>query len=200
MAEFTLFPRRSTRAVLSTLLALTFFILLFKYTSSANEDQRYNFTEQQAEAEDLGNSSDPDPALCPPSPTLATIDSKYAFATLLAGYYQGHADDEVENDQYFVAVRILAYQFLHAPETRTTHGYPFIVLVTPEVSEAKRERLRMDGAIIVEAPPFEVASWFQIPNVQWRSVLAKMRVLELTQFERVLLLDGDTQLTRYVSF
>jgi len=205
MADFTIFPRRPARAAFSAIVVCTFMIYLFQYYKSLGTtyDPRSAFpSSPQVQTEEVRgsrprNCSDAAAALYNPPPrTLATIDSKYAFATLLAADYQGRKDDDMEKDHYFVAVRILAYQFLHAPETRSRQGYPFIVLVTPEVCERKRERLRRDGAVVLEAPPFEVASWFQVPNAQWRSVLAKMRVLELTQFERVLLLDGDTQLTR----
>lgn len=190
-------PRRSTRIILTTLITFACGILFFSYAPSKlnqrNPSYEFKTIEHPAETKSSGACGE-----LPPPPSLATTNSKYAFATLLAADFDARESDDWEEDRYFVATRVLAYQFLHAPDTRTTHGYPFVVMVAAEVSESKRERLRKDGAIVVEVEPFEVADWFQVPNAQWRSVLTKMRVFELTQFEWVVLLDGDTQLTRYV--
>lgn len=84
-----------------------------------------------------------------PEPTdVAPVKSKYAFATFLASDFTDSPDEIIDNDEYFVATRILAYQILHAPDTKSPSGIPFIVLVNEGVSEAKRERLRRDGAIV----------------------------------------------------
>lgn len=128
-------------------------------------------------------------------PSLEHVKSKYAFATFLAG----KADDEdsgsaVENDHYFVATRIMAYQLLHAPETRSRNeSIPFIVLVTDKVSEEKRSRLRRDGAIVVPAEYIR-AEWVHTETSTWQDVMTKLRLWELTQFERICFLDGDTVL------
>lgn len=121
--------------------------------------------------------------------------ARYAYATFLAGDALSVGNDTVpEHDKYFVATRILAYQLLHAPETKSTHGYPFIVLVTPEVSAAKRERLSMDGATVWEAPPMDVG-WVKTDVRTWQYVMSKLRLWDLTEFERICFLDGDTILT-----
>lgn len=61
---------------------------------------------------------------------------RLAYATFLGGegVPEGNDPHNFEDDKYFVATRVLAYQLLHAPETRTTHNIPLIVLVTPAVS------------------------------------------------------------------
>lgn len=79
---------------------------------------------------------------------ISTVKSKYAFATFLASDAQESEDTVIDNDLYFIATRILAYQILHAPETKSRTEIPFIVLVNEGVSEMKRERLRRDGAIV----------------------------------------------------
>ena len=75
----------------------------------------------------------------------AMPESRNAFATFLSATGSSAATPEKEEeddaDIYFVAARVLAYQLLHAPETRTTERTPFIVLVTPDVSQPKRDRL-----------------------------------------------------------
>ena len=120
---------------------------------------------------------------------LNKVKSTFAFATFLAS-----SADSDENDPYFVAARILTYQFLHAEETRSRNqSIPFIVLVTDKVSEAKRERLRKDGAIVVLGEAIK-ADWVKADVSTWDDVMTKLRLWELTQFERICMLDGDTVL------
>ncbi|KAF1348498.1 nucleotide-diphospho-sugar transferase, partial [Delphinella strobiligena] len=123
---------------------------------------------------------------------LESVDSKYAFATFLAGPASEDEDANIENDHYFVATRILAYQLLHAPETRSIdESIPFVVLVTENVSEEKRSRLRKDGAVVVPAE-FIRAEWVKTETSTWQDVMTKLRLWELTQFDRICFLDGDT--------
>lgn len=128
---------------------------------------------------------------------LANTKSKHAYATFLASDAGDKDDGNISQDKYFVAIRILAYQLLHAPETRTKNNIPFIVLVNEGVSELKRERLRRDGAIVWLAPPVD-PKWIKTEISTWQAVLTKLRLWELTQFERICFLDGDTVLTRSI--
>ncbi|KAF2252809.1 glycosyltransferase family 8 protein, partial [Trematosphaeria pertusa] len=116
--------------------------------------------------------------------------SKRAFATFLAG-----EEDSDENDPYFVAVRVLTYQLLHAKETASRdRSIPFVVMATKNVSESKRNRLRKDGAIVVVGD-WLYADWVQAATSAWRDIMVKLRLWELTQFDRIAMLDGDTVLT-----
>lgn len=128
-------------------------------------------------------------------PNLDQVKSKYAFATFLAG--QPDSADEgaaTENDHYFVATRILAYQLLHAPETRSRdENIPFLVLVTDNVPEEKRSRLRKDGAIVIPTD-YVRAHWVKTEISTWSDVLTKLRLWELIHFERICFVDGDTVL------
>lgn len=118
---------------------------------------------------------------------LAHIKSKYAFATFLSSKENATVDDP-----YFIAVRTLTYQLLHANETRSRdHSIPFVVLCTDEVPEAQRARLRRDGAIVVEAETV-TSNWAKTDVDRWQSVITKLRLWELTMFERIAQLDGDT--------
>lgn len=111
--------------------------------------------------------------------------SKYAFATYLSS---------LENqDHYFIATRILTYQLLHAPETRS--AVPFLVLVGPELSESKRVRLRRDGAIVIEVDHLS-RDWVKTSHKGWENVMDKLRLWELTDYDLIALLDADTILTR----
>ncbi|UPX12083.1 uncharacterized protein EKO05_0002656 [Ascochyta rabiei] len=123
--------------------------------------------------------------------TLKDSNAKYAYATFLAG----NAED-AEKDVYFLGARLLAYQLIHASETRSNTSIPFIVMVTKTVSEAKKDRLQRDGAIVVVVEDL-VADWIagRDPiNPRFKDVMTKLRLWELTQFDRICLIDGDTVL------
>lgn len=127
--------------------------------------------------------------------TLHNTKSKYAFATLLASDASHPDDPDNIHDDYFVATRLLGYQILHAPETRSD-GIPFIVLATKGVSQAKRDRLRRDGAIVLSVETVQKPDWIEAGASNWAEVFDKLRLWELTQFERICFLDGDTILNR----
>lgn len=57
--------------------------------------------------------------------------NNYAFAAFLAAPSMNTKDDS--DDLYFVGTRMLIYQLLHDPETRTNNSYPFVVLATQDV-------------------------------------------------------------------
>lgn len=127
--------------------------------------------------------------------SLETTKSKYAFATLLASDASHPDDQDNLHDDYFIATRLLGYQLLHAPETRS-NDIPFIVLATKGVSEKKRERLREDGAIVLSVETVEKPSWVEAGASNWEEVFDKLRLWELVQFDRICFLDGDTVLNR----
>jgi alpha-N-acetylglucosamine transferase len=123
-------------------------------------------------------------------------DHKYAFATFLAKDRHSenvNNDDVVNYDVYYTGARILAYQLCHAPETRT--DIPFMVLVTPDVEKQKREQLRKDGAIIYEVEPVD-PGFALTEHEAWSDVMTKLRLWQLTQFERIAFLDADVILLR----
>ncbi|KJX95835.1 hypothetical protein TI39_contig1008g00007 [Zymoseptoria brevis] len=126
---------------------------------------------------------------------LSSVKSKHAYATFLASDSEEDRFDSINEDKYFVATRILAYQLLHAPETRSNNSIPFVVLVNKHVSEAKRDRLRRDGAIVWE-PKSVDPGWIRTGVPTWQFVLTKLRLWELVQFERICFLDGDTVLMK----
>lgn len=65
------------------------------------------------------------------------VISKRAFVTFLAADTEHESDSSANADHYFVAVRILAYSLLYAPETRMQSDIPLVALVTEGVSEEK---------------------------------------------------------------
>lgn len=122
---------------------------------------------------------------------LKDIKSKYAYATFLAGN-----DQSADEDVYFLGARLLTYQLIHDPKTKSNNSIPFVVIVTKTVSLAKRERLQKDGAVVVEVEDL-IAEWIaeRDPiNPRFRDVMTKLRLWQLTQFDRICLIDGDTVL------
>jgi alpha-N-acetylglucosamine transferase len=123
--------------------------------------------------------------------TTAGEDSpKYAYATFLAG----NGNDDAE-DVYYLGARLLAYQLIHAPETKSNNSIPFLVMVTHTVSEAKKDRLRQDGAEVVVVDDL-IAEWIGDwrNNPRFKDVMTKLRLWEMTQYDRICLIDGDTVL------
>ncbi|KAF2714063.1 glycosyltransferase family 8 protein [Pleomassaria siparia CBS 279.74] len=123
---------------------------------------------------------------------FANKEEKIAYVTFLSGTVD--QDDDLEKDNYLQAVRILVWQLVHNPETRTKHDV--VVMVTPTVSKSRRERLAKDGATIypVEFLHTSNDSWVQAEQHRWDDVMTKMRVWEMTQYSRIIMLDGDTML------
>lgn len=66
------------------------------------------------------------------------------------------------------------------------------------MTDKKRARLRKDGATVIEAKPIEEGTWVNTGWLQWRSVVSKLRIFELTQFDLVCFVDGDTILTKNI--
>lgn len=68
---------------------------------------------------------------------LLPTKSKYAIVTFLGRDSDRGNSTDYSSGHYYVGVRILAYQLLHDPETR--NDIPFIVLVTQDVEQGKRQ-------------------------------------------------------------
>lgn len=119
---------------------------------------------------------------------LEDVTSKYAYATFLAGNEKSEKEDV-----YLLGARLLAYQLIHDPKTKSNASIPFIVIVTKTVSAAKIERLQRDGAVVVVVDDL-VANWVTQINPRFKDVMTKLRLWEFTQFERICLIDGDTVL------
>lgn len=121
---------------------------------------------------------------------------KDAFATFLTSSTANNTNEDDNSDNYFVAVRILIYQILHAPETRSQRRIPFVALVTEEVSERKRRRLQKDGAIVRVVKRIHGDGWEDAILAHWTDVLTKLRLWELTNYDRIAFIDADTILAK----
>jgi alpha-N-acetylglucosamine transferase len=100
-------------------------------------------------------------------------------------------------DVYFLATRVLVYQILHDPITRSPNNLPIIVMTTPDVSPANNARLTQDGAVVHPIDFItEGQSWLKPRRKTWRHIMAKLRAWELISFDRLLMLDNDMLLRR----
>ncbi|KAL4877526.1 nucleotide-diphospho-sugar transferase [Aspergillus karnatakaensis] len=129
-------------------------------------------------------SHEPNASSIPPS-------QKYAFATLLTG------EEDTDNVEapYFTAVRVLAYQLLHSPTTRSKGDIPFLVLVTADISDEQRIILTNDGATVVSVEGI-TREWIHPKWERWGGVLAKLNVWRMTDYEKIAFLDADSILFR----
>jgi alpha-N-acetylglucosamine transferase len=123
------------------------------------------------------------------SSSPSSASAKNAFATFLD-------ESDGGEDYYFSAARILTYQLLHANATKSRNPTPFIVLVTPGVADHKREQLRADGAIVVQAETIKLPWWIFSTVSRWKHQFSKLRLLQMTQYERVCFIDADNVVTR----
>jgi len=122
----------------------------------------------------------------------APIPPRRAYATFLCSRQETESYDD-----YFVATRVLTYQLLHDPETRTNLNIPLVVIVPPHIPNWKRNRLREDGADVVEVQDVESASDWVVPgNERYRDQFTKLRIFELVQYDQILYIDSDTLLVR----
>ena len=126
-----------------------------------------------------------------PCGSSTSYRSPYAFVTFLA-QHPNHDNKTVPDseDHYYIASRTLAYQLLHAPETRTNTSIPFVVLVTKDIAAHKVDRLRQDGATVKVVENIE-ASWMESGMKKWRHTMDKLYLFAMTEYEKVLFIDAD---------
>lgn len=116
--------------------------------------------------------------------------------TLLTNTMGNEGEDPLK-EKYFLATRLLGYQLLHQTSTKTQKNIPFVVLVTKDVSQAKRDLLSGDGCTVLEVDYVkEDISWVVGEMPQWADLMTKLRAWELTQYDKVVFLDGDFILNR----
>lgn len=120
----------------------------------------------------------------------------YAVAIFLGTQFDAEEDDEDDADSYYVGVRTLVYQLLHASSTKFTSPIPVVIMTAKGVRESKRQRLRRDGAVVVEIEKLAHSIDIEVP--WYYQVHDKLRAFDPTvmPFEKVALLDADMVITR----
>jgi hypothetical protein len=119
---------------------------------------------------------------------ITTNGSRSSHTRAYATHLVTANDDGHDEDHHFTAVRVLIYQLLHQPQTRSSPtDIPILVLVSPSVSELKRQTLISEGASVVPVQPVgtERLSSF------WKDHFSKIRLFEMTQYDRILYLDPN---------
>ena len=128
---------------------------------------------------------------------LKSTKPKYAFATLLTSNDDADPEDD-ESDWYFQMTRAIIYKLLHEPSTRSDPSIPFVILVTPDYGAHKRERLKAYGAEVREVSLI-TSDWVKplFPG-RWHSVLTKLRVFQMTEYEKILFIEPDHMILRRI--
>jgi alpha-N-acetylglucosamine transferase len=125
--------------------------------------------------------------------TKVSDSEKLGYVTWLGKTGTGSDSEDV----YFLATRILVYQILHDPVTRSPNSLPIVVMTTPDVAPSNRARLIKDGATVHEIDFItEGMDWLKPRRKTWRNIMAKLRAWQLTSFDRLLMLDTDMLLRR----
>ncbi|KIV87697.1 hypothetical protein PV11_03227 [Exophiala sideris] len=125
--------------------------------------------------------------------TTSTSSKKYAYAT----FFSGPLNDTRKDDKYFTAARVLTYQLLHHPDTRTTNNYPLLVLTPHHVDAHKTDVLEREGATVIRTDVLNAENdWVHPARESWAEQFTKLRLFTMTEYERILFIDLDMLLTR----
>ncbi|QDS70842.1 hypothetical protein FKW77_005190 [Venturia effusa] len=141
-----------------------------------------------------------------PSPSSSLLFDKSPISYIPPAHPRAYATflstritDPNEDDTYFTAARVLAYQLLHHESTKTNLGIPFIVLVAPHVTDEKRKVLADEGATVIPVDllePDTEENWIQPGEERFIDQFTKLRLWTLTQYERILYMDADMLLMK----
>ncbi|KAK8216745.1 hypothetical protein M8818_001708 [Zalaria obscura] len=131
--------------------------------------------------------------------------SQVAFATFLGGNtntdvrtikMEEDEDTNDEDDGYFLATRVLAYQLLHSPVTGTNSSIPLLVFVTPNVSARKVARLRSDGATVIEVEQVGTGQREDSATTRGRDNLSKLQMWAHTQYKKICYISPNVLITK----
>ena len=104
-----------------------------------------------------------------------------------------------DDDTSFTNARILSYQLLHDPKTRSNASVPLVIFVPRTYPEAKIQRLTDDGAVVISVDGVTHSSAiqkFSSYNMRTGDRLEKLRMLELYEFDLICYISPDTLLTK----
>lgn len=129
------------------------------------------------------------------STSTSHSDTRFAFATYLSGFNETswEAGYKGGGDQYYDSARIMIYQLLHSPSTRSNPRLPFIALVAADVTEEKRHQLEADGATVIEGA-YLTPEWVSrgVGDPRWKNVMVKLNLAAMTEYEKICFIDADT--------
>jgi alpha-N-acetylglucosamine transferase len=135
----------------------------------------------------------PRPALS--LPTRLRQQPKYAYATFLSS--RPEPTDVIEKDPYVLATRVMGYQLLHHPVTKTRMNIPFLVITPPHVPDSIMKLLVSEGATVIQVENLVPETWKPAPGqARWIDQFTKLRLFELTDYDRILYMDNDMLVTK----
>jgi hypothetical protein len=112
---------------------------------------------------------------------------RYAFATLLITENDDGFPDIKE--PYLQAARLLTFQLLRNPRTRCRiDNVPFLILVTPDISQRHRDVLRREGATVIPLESID-SDWGSPESQRWNRLLAKLSLWKLEEYDKIVFLD-----------
>ncbi|KAG6007356.1 hypothetical protein E4U21_006060 [Claviceps maximensis] len=146
------------------------------------------------------------PSKPPPRQNYGLVDktlptSRLAIATFLSGGNRASVSaSSFSSDAYLIATRTLLYQLLHGADTKinASSTIDVLILVTPNVPRETRRQLTNEGAVVIEAQPVPLKWWIKTGVTRWKDQFLKLRLLQQTQYNRILFIDADTLLTARV--
>lgn len=180
----SLFTQRPIILTAIALFLLNFFFLMSREGSSFC--QSASFIHNDLTTGNTGENTTK--SLSHVKPTLKFGEERLAFAMFFSSTVD--QTEDLANDKYFISARMLVWQLLHSPRTRSRRPIDVVVLVTPSVSQSRRAVLEADGAII-QPIEFLRKEWGEFRETRWEDMLAKLRGWEMTQYSRVAILDTD---------
>lgn len=168
-------------------------------STPGNEQETGKITADNASPSAIAETSAVNVAMS--SATAVPNEPRRAFVAFLEAHTGTNRGDEAQGmttedeDDYFVATRVLGYQLMHQPETRSNTSIPFIVVASSEVSQSKRARLEKDGAKVVVVDSISDPEWLDTKR-QYQGVMTKLRVFQQTEYEKMLYMDADMFIAR----
>lgn len=96
---------------------------------------------------------------------------------------------------FLTTIRMLTYQILHDPVTKSPNGYPVLILCSDTVPEEHKAILRHDGATVVEVDTIRAPTW-EPGDPRWVDNLTKFQAWKLTQYDKIAMIDADIVLLR----
>lgn len=106
-----------------------------------------------------------------------------AFAALLC------TRNATMRDPYFANVQSIVWRLLWSPYATRQHAV--IIFVCPFTSDAQRNVLRGQGAIVEELPLLNVIPEQFLARPRWIDVMAKINIWSFTKYKRIAFLDSD---------
>lgn len=113
---------------------------------------------------------------------------KLAFASFLS--IDVGADPGDMNEGYFISLRIMLYDLFHNPQTSLSDkSITFLVIVTDDIPQKKRELLEKEGALVLRVE--KIKGWGVSGVSRYRDMYSKLLLFRRTEYELICFIDAD---------